>query len=156
MVAHDHAQPQPLGAAFRRLDDAAGLLESVTCFTAVGCVDASYRCTIFPNKRQADVGSRTASPRSIHSQGRATGYRSSGPYAGKVVFSMRFGRNRRTVTVRRGHAASLHWRKRQDQNQAECPVDAQAIAAHSASLFRLARNAVDLLDRLHEVVELGG
>src|ERR1700676_3273634 len=109
MVAHDHAQPEPRGAASWRLDDASGLLESVTAATTVGCVNAGYRCAIFPNKRQDEVGSRTASPRSIHSQGRATGYRSSGPYAGKVVFSGRFGRNRRTGAVRRGHAASLHW-----------------------------------------------
>src|ERR1700674_2207721 len=109
MVAHDHAEPEPRGAAFWRLDDAARLLESITAATAVGCVNADDCWGIFAKKRQDEVGSRTASPRSIHSQGRATGYRSSGPHAGKLVFSMRFGRNRRTGTVRRGHAASLHW-----------------------------------------------
>src|ERR1700674_4333724 len=146
MVAHDHAQPEPRGAAFWRLDDAARLVESVTAATTVGCVNAGYRCAIFLNKRQDEVGSRTASPRSIHSQGRATGYRSSGPYAGKVVFSRRIRRKRRTGVGRRHHATGLHWRKRQDQNQAECLVDAQAIAAHSAPPLtqRLRREAVGL------------
>src|ERR1700692_4321967 len=69
MVAHDHAQPEPRGAAFWRLDDAARLPESVTAATTVGYVNAGDRSAIFPNKRQDEVGSRTASPRSVHPQG---------------------------------------------------------------------------------------
>jgi hypothetical protein len=69
MVAHDHAQPQPLGAAYWYLDDAARLLESVTGSTTVGCVNAYDCCCIIANERQHDVGSRTASPRSFNRNG---------------------------------------------------------------------------------------